>query len=151
MLEQDYPDIEYIIVDGGSTGWLTGNHPEIRRTPGLVGLRTGTGGRRTPSTKAARASGEILAWLNSDDTYTPMQWPKQWISWNATRWWGWCMAKRTLLTKTTASSGVSAAQTDYARLRRGYVHIPQQAAFWRADLWRQVGPLDPSVLLRNGL
>jgi len=24
------------------------------------------------------------------------------------------------------------------------VHIPQQAAFFRADLWRQIGPLDPS-------
>jgi GT2 family glycosyltransferase len=37
-----------------------------------------------------------------------------------------------------------AAQTDLVRLRRGYVHIPQQAAFFRADLWRIVGPLDPS-------
>jgi hypothetical protein len=37
-----------------------------------------------------------------------------------------------------------AAQTDHARLRQGYVHIPQQSAFFRADLWRQVGPLDPS-------
>ena len=37
-----------------------------------------------------------------------------------------------------------AAQTDYKKLRRGYVHIPQQTAFFRADLWRQVGPLDPT-------
>ena len=37
-----------------------------------------------------------------------------------------------------------ARQTDLARLRRGYVHIPQQASFFRADLWRKVGPLDPS-------
>jgi hypothetical protein len=38
----------------------------------------------------------------------------------------------------------AAAQTDYRRLRRGYIHIPQQAAFFRAALWREVGPLDPS-------
>jgi len=37
-----------------------------------------------------------------------------------------------------------ARQTDYRRLRRGYVHIPQQSAFFRAALWDQVGPLDPS-------
>ena len=37
-----------------------------------------------------------------------------------------------------------AAQTDYRRLRGGYVHIPQQAAFFRRDLWQKVGPLDPS-------
>jgi hypothetical protein len=35
-----------------------------------------------------------------------------------------------------------ARQTDYRRLMHGHVHIPQQAAFFRADLWRQVGPLD---------
>jgi hypothetical protein len=37
-----------------------------------------------------------------------------------------------------------ARQTDYRRLRRGYVHIPQQAAFFRASLWQKVGPLDPT-------
>jgi len=37
-----------------------------------------------------------------------------------------------------------AAQTDLKKLRRGYVHIPQQSAFFRADLWRKVGPLDDS-------
>lgn len=37
-----------------------------------------------------------------------------------------------------------ARQTNYSRLRQGYVHIPQQASFFRADLWRIVGPLDPS-------
>jgi hypothetical protein len=37
-----------------------------------------------------------------------------------------------------------AAQTDYRKLRRGYVHVPQQASFFRAERWRQVGPLDVS-------
>jgi hypothetical protein len=30
------------------------------------------------------------------------------------------------------------------KLRRGYVHIPQQASFFRAELWKKVGPLDDS-------
>ena len=38
----------------------------------------------------------------------------------------------------------NAAQTDLKRLRRGYVHIPQQTMFFRAELWKQVGPLDDS-------
>jgi hypothetical protein len=37
-----------------------------------------------------------------------------------------------------------ARQTDLHRLRRGYVHVPQQASFFRRDLWQKVGPLDPS-------
>ncbi|MBR4382716.1 MAG: hypothetical protein IKP64_04075, partial [Selenomonadaceae bacterium] len=39
----------------------------------------------------------------------------------------------------------NAKQTDYRKLTQGYVHIPQQASFWRADLWKQVGPLDDSI------
>ncbi|HTX78065.1 MAG TPA: hypothetical protein VMC62_00275, partial [Longilinea sp.] len=31
-----------------------------------------------------------------------------------------------------------------AKLRRGYVHVPQQASFFKAELWRKVAPLDPS-------
>jgi hypothetical protein len=38
----------------------------------------------------------------------------------------------------------AAAQTEYKRLRSGYVHIPQQASFIRGEFWRKVGPLDPS-------
>jgi hypothetical protein len=38
-----------------------------------------------------------------------------------------------------------AAQTDYRRLRQGYVHIPQQASFFRAALWKAVAPLDPNL------
>jgi len=37
-----------------------------------------------------------------------------------------------------------AAQTDLHRLRNGYVHIPQQASFFRANLWQKVQPLDES-------
>jgi len=37
-----------------------------------------------------------------------------------------------------------AAQTDLQKLRRGYVHIPQQASFFRKALWDKVGPLDDS-------
>ena len=38
----------------------------------------------------------------------------------------------------------NSAQTSYGLLRRGYTHIPQQTMFFRTDLWKQVGPLDPS-------
>ena len=38
----------------------------------------------------------------------------------------------------------NSAQTDYRLLRQGYVHIPQQTMFFRANYWKEVGPLDPS-------
>jgi hypothetical protein len=36
-------------------------------------------------------------------------------------------------------------QTSYQQMLRGSVHIPQATTFFRADLWRQVGPLDLSL------
>jgi hypothetical protein len=38
----------------------------------------------------------------------------------------------------------NSAQTNYRLLRQGFVHIPQQTMFFRANLWKQVGPLDAS-------
>ncbi len=37
-----------------------------------------------------------------------------------------------------------AAQTNYCKLRQGYVHVPQQSAFFRAKFWQCIAPLDES-------
>jgi hypothetical protein len=36
-------------------------------------------------------------------------------------------------------------QTSYRQMLRGSVHIPQATTFFRADVWRQIGPLDLSL------
>lgn len=71
VLLQDYPNFEYIVVDGGSTdntleilqkyqAWLT--HWESR--PDL-------GQAHAINKGLARATGEIVTWINSDDWYMP--------------------------------------------------------------------------------
>jgi glycosyltransferase involved in cell wall biosynthesis len=145
VLSQDYPEIEYFIMDGGSkdgsleiirkyedrlAGWLS--EPDQGQTDAI-------------NKGFARATGDVLAWLNSDDTYEPgavrqavellEQHPE------ISMIYGNCNyideAGRVI-------GRFPAAQTDYRRLREGYVHIPQQASFFRADLVRQVGQLDPT-------
>jgi len=164
VLAQDYPRIEYIIVDGASTD---GTVDVIKKFEGKGGvIPPNTGERTSPlqnrtisswvsepdkgQTDAinkgfARAKGDILAWINSDDTYEAgavgaavkflLEHP------NVGMVYGDC----NFINESGRVIGkFNSAQTDHRLLQRGYVHIPQQTAFFRADLWRQVGPLDPS-------
>ena len=93
----------------------------------------------------AHASGEILAWLNSDDTYLPDAVAEAVGFLQANPKAGMVYGDANLVDEAGDVIGqFPARQTDYRRLMQGFVHIPQQASFFRAGLWRQVGPLDPS-------
>lgn len=70
VLSQDYPNIEYIVVDGGSTD----NTTEILKKyeTRLRWISEKDRGQSDAIIKGFNMSkGEILAWLNSDDTYLP--------------------------------------------------------------------------------
>ncbi len=144
VLEQGYPAIEYLVIDGGSSD---GSVEIIRRYADRLAwwVSEKDRGQTDALNKGfSQAKGEIFAWLNSDDTYEPgavAAAVKYLINHPEV---GLVYADTNFIDENGHFIGrFPAAQTDYRRLRQGYVHIPQQAAFFRADLWRQVGPLDP--------
>lgn len=145
VLGQDYPSLEYIIVDGGSTD---GSVDIIRRYADRLAwwVSEKDRGQTDAINKGfAHAKGDILAWLNSDDTYQPGAVAEAVAFLRSRPEVGLVYGDTNFIDENGRHIGhFHAAQTDYKRLRRGYVHIPQQASFWRADLWHKVGPLDPS-------
>lgn len=145
VLSQDYPRIEYIILDGGSTDGTVDIIKKYQAKLASWVSEQDKGQTDAINKGFARAQGEILAWINSDDTYEPG------AVFTAVRYLqdhpeaGLVYGDCNFINESGQVIGkFHAAQTDLPRLRRGYVHIPQQASFFRADLWRQVGPLDPS-------
>jgi len=145
VLSQNYPNIEYIVVDGGSSDssleiiqkyskslawWVS--EPDLGQTDAI-------------NKGFSHVTGEIMAWLNSDDTYHPNAVSEAVDLLQANPQIGLVYGDTNFIdAKDQVIGKFNAQQTSYKRLRRGGVYIPQQAAFWRTDLWRKVGPLDPS-------
>jgi glycosyltransferase involved in cell wall biosynthesis len=70
VLDQDYPHIEYIVMDGGSTDGTL----DILRSHAdqLTYFSAADDGAADAINKGfAKAQGKILAWLGADDTYLP--------------------------------------------------------------------------------
>ena len=145
VINQHYPNLEYIIIDGGSTD---GSVEIIKKYEKKIAWWTSEKdkGQTDAINKGfARVTGEILAWINSDDTYEPGA-----IS-AAVKYWqehpnvGMVYGDCNFINESGKVIGkFNSAQTNHKLIRQGYVHIPQQTMFFRADLWKQVGPLDPS-------
>lgn len=143
VLEQDYPNLEYIVMDGGSTD---GSTEIIRKyVDRLADWKSAKDGGQADAIRTgfARATGDILCWLNSDDTIAP----------GTLRTVGEFFAAHPDVDLVYGDLNLVDAEgkrlyTARPLLRLGILvyenaFIPQQAMFWRRPLYERVGGLDP--------
>lgn len=144
VLSQDYPNLEYIVVDGGSTD---GSVDIIRRYEKYLAYWVSEKDRGAADAIAkgfSRATGTILAYLNSDDLYLPgslhaivetMRDPAVDVAYGNTYW-------------IDSSGNILGERRQTPFVRMGYLYggfdLQQPATFWRRDLYSKCGGMDPS-------
>ena len=158
ILSQNYPNLEYIIIDGGSTDNSVSIIKKYEQHLHFWCSEPDEGHYYAVNKGFSKSTGEIMAWLNSDDMYCPWalktvgsifsEFPQvEWLTTLDHGHWDWYG----LCSDFTKYPGYSReAFLDGCYLRRGNTldrnkfigsigSIQQESTFWRRSLWNKVG------------
>lgn len=145
VLSQDYERLEYIVIDGGSTDQSVEIIQKYQNQIAYWVSEPDQGQTDAINKGFSQSKGEILAWINSDDLYYPGTIRSVVDYLNQNPEIEMVYGDTDIINHEGKVVGkFNAQQTNYNRLMRGGVYIPQPAAFWRRSLWERTGPLDPS-------
>lgn len=144
VLSQDYPHIEYIFVDGGSTdGTLERIRALDRPYTLLENVRGGVSNAMNAGLKAA--TGDVIAHLHSDDYYLNphvLSTVDAYLRSTGRQWlFGRTMA---LQNGELIPDNYVSPRFSFANLLRGNF-VPHPATFVRTDLMRRAGGFDTSL------
>lgn len=143
VLLQSYPNLEYIIIDGGSTDgsveiikkyepWLTYWVSEPDRGQSHA-INKGFG----------KATGDIFGWINSDDYYAPNAFSHiaNLFKKNQTAWVsGVCQTSN-------PNGEIVSSNSEPQEFEKWLLTCPlaQPSVFWRRELWQAVGGVDTNL------
>ena len=144
VLGQCYDNLEYIVMDGGSTD---GSLEIIRKYANNFAFWVSEkdGGQAAALNKGfAKATGDILCWLNSDDFLLPgvlLRLEAEFREEEVDLLYGACLSfsekgRKCVINRPPAYDYEELCLQDY---------IVQPSSFWRKSLWERTGPLDSKM------
>ena len=150
ILSQGYPNLEYVVMDGGSTD---GSVEIIKKyAQHLTFWQSCPDGGQYAAINAgfAHTTGEIMAWLNSDDRYHPNAFLKVACAFAEYPEVNWITGRATIFQQNGMIESMEKFAPPFSRRKMlsGHIDKPfimQEATFWRRKLWdRCGGKLDTS-------
>lgn len=148
VIQQPYSNVEYIIIDGGSTDHTVEVIKKYADKIHYWCSEKDRGQSHALNKGLARATGDVLAWINSDDYYEDSVFPlvmKLFEDPNVSIVHGDCMVHHT---NGSPSWLVETGQVDHARLLRYWQPFfcpPQPSIFFRKSVLESVGPINESL------
>ena len=152
VLEQAYPDLEYIVIDGGSTDQTL----DVLKKHGnsLTWISEPDRGQAHALNKGVRlTTGEIIGYLNSDDVYEPGALLRvgQFFAAHPTASWLTGRCRTVDLDGNEIRRPITLYKNLWlkSRSRRALMilnYISQPATFWRRDVLAKVGGFDESLV-----
>lgn len=144
VLSQNYPNLEYIIMDGGSSDDSVEIIKKYAKYLAYWQSAPDGGQYRAIEEGFRRCTGDIMAWLNSDDKYHHNAFFKVSYAFTTYGHLEWLVGRPTFWDKNGDVMRVSESLPVYGRerlLSRKYhvQFIQQESTFWRRSLWEKAG------------
>ena len=150
IIMQDYPDLEYIIVDGGSTDNTMDIINKYKSKISIIISEPDNGMYDAISKGINSSTGDILAWLNADDIYFPWTLSTVAKTFSENNNIDWIRGIPAFMDESGCLSNIynniSAAPRNIIRngwFRDGiYGYLQQESIFWRRSLWEKANGLN---------
>jgi GT2 family glycosyltransferase len=145
VLSQDYPALEYVVQDGGSTDVTV---EVLRRFEGMLASWTSEPdrGQADAINRAfSRTTGEVMAWLNSDDLLLPgaLAYVARYFADHPDV--DVVYGQRIMIDESDGQIGAWILPRHDGEALTLADYIPQESLFWRRSIWEAVGGnVDPS-------
>mgnify|MGYP005839746621 CR=1 FL=1 len=150
VLDQNYPDIEYIIIDGGSTDESVDIIRKYEKYLTYWVSEPDRGQAHALNKGFARSSGEIMAFINADDKYCPWAFRTvqsiftncQDVQWITSLWQLHWNSKGEPTPGMAVLGYNKKAFYEGRTLGNSYQFvgwIQQESTFWRRNLWEKAG------------